>query len=523
VTERALGPTTDRRFTLATIGAVVAVAATAVSLQLGSAEFQRNLSNVLEIVAPALAVWASVQAGRRASGRGWRIGWYMIAASCASWGLGQVVWTWFETIQGQTTPFPSMADFFYLCAIPLAVGGLLAMPSSSDDRRDRVRVVLDGFIVACALLFVSWVTVLGPTLASATGSWLERTIALAYPAGDVIVLTMVLVTCGRSDPAGRVAIGLSGLGFAAFALADSLFVYTSLRSDMVSNLSNDAWVAGYLLIALGALHASHRPPARVSELSRRTPERMGRSPMFLLPYVPVAVVLGLCVTEAVVNDPIVVGDAEFLIGTALIVALLARQAFVILENGQLARSLAASNEQLHYQLLHDDLTGLPNRPLLLDRVRVALARMERSRTMAAVMFVDLDLFKQANDTYGHEAGDLVLIAVGRRLLGSLRAGDTVARFGGDEFVVLCEDVPSAGEANHLAERVIEAVTQPVAISSDVQVVVQASIGLVLVDDPGTRPEDIVRDADGAMYRAKRNGRARVEVVDDRRPAPVHVS
>ena len=301
------------------------------------------------------------------------------------------------------------------------------------------------------------------------------------------------------------------------------FVYTSLRSDAVSNLSNDAWVAGYLLIALGALHASQRPPARVSELSRQAPERRGRSPLFLLPYVPVAVVLGLCVVEAFVNNPIVVGDAEFLIGTGLIVALLARQAFVILENRQLTRSLAASNERLHYQLLHDDLTGLPNRPLLLDRLRVALARMERSRTMAAVMFVDLDLFKQANDTYGHEAGDQVLIAVGRRLLESLRAGDTVARFGGDEFVVLCEDVQSAGEANQLAGRVIEAVTEPVHIGPEVRVVVQASIGLVLIDDPETRPEDVVRDADGAMYRAKRNGRARIEVVDDRHLTPAHVS
>ena len=132
--------------------------------------------------------------------------------------------------------------------------------------------------------------------------------------------------------------------------------------------------------------------------------------------------LVLCVVEALVNDPIVVGAAEFFIGTALIVALLVRQAVVIMENGRLTRSLAASNQQLQYQLLHDDLTGLPNRPLMLDRLRVALARMERSRSLAAVMFVDLDLFKQANDTYGHEAGDEVLIAVGRRLLTSLRAG-----------------------------------------------------------------------------------------------------
>ncbi len=499
----------------------VALAVSVIALQVGSARYQRNLSNVLEIAAPALAVGSALRAGRRAAGRGWRIGWYLIAASCASWCAGQIVWTWFETIQGKTTPFPSVADLFYLLAIPLAVGGLLAMPSSDDDRSDRIRVVLDGVIVACSLLFVSWVTVLGPTLASGSGGWFERAIALAYPAGDVIVLTMVLIVCGRSDPAGRVAVGLAGVGFACFALADSLFVYTSLRWDDVSNLSNDAWVAGYLLIALGALHATHHPAARVSDLARSQPESVARSPRFLLPYVPVAVVLVVCVVAALVNDPIVVGPAEFFIGTALIVALLVRQAMVIIENGRLTRSLAASNQQLQYQLLHDDLTGLPNRPLMLDRLRVALTRMERSRSLAAVMFVDLDLFKQANDTYGHEAGDEVLIVVGRRLLTSLRVGDTVARFGGDEFVVLCEDVQSPDEADHLAERVLNAVTRPVTLSSDrganggAEVVVQASVGVVLTDDPTAQPEAVVRAADAAMYRAKRNGRARVEVTDER--------
>jgi diguanylate cyclase (GGDEF)-like protein len=284
-------------------------------------------------------------------------------------------------------------------------------------------------------------------------------------------------------------------------------------------VSNDAWVAGYLLIALGALHAARHPAVRVSELARPRPDSVVRSPRFLLPYVPVTVVLGLCVVEALVNDPIVVGTAEFFIGTVLIVALLVRQAVVIIENGRLTTSLAASNQQLQYQLLHDDLTGLPNRPLMLDRLRMALSRMERSRAMAAVMFVDLDLFKQANDTYGHEAGDEVLIAVGRRLLTSLRVGDTVARFGGDEFVVLCEDVQSATEADHLAERVLRAVTRPVSIGvggqPSAEVVVQASVGVVLTDDPSAQPEAVVRAADAAMYRAKRNGRARVEVTDER--------
>ncbi|HVN49839.1 MAG TPA: GGDEF domain-containing protein [Acidimicrobiales bacterium] len=503
----------DHGFKIAVVAVVVSLALTTLILNLGSDRFSANFANVMQIIAPAIAVAASVRAANRAEGRGWRIGWWMIAASCLSWALGQVVWTWFETIRGQPTPFPSAADFFYLAAIPLAVGGLLAMPTSDDDRRDRARVVLDGMIVAASLLFVSWITVLGPTLAQSSGGWLERAIALAYPAGDVIIITMVIVACLRSDAAGRVAIGLTGLGFVSFALADSLFVYTTLRLDWVSNVSNQAWVAGYLLIALGALHARRHPPSRVSLL---TPKERS-SALILLPYLPVAIVLCLSIANAVTSDPIVVGRAEFWIGATLIVLLLVRQGFVIMENSNLTRSLARSNESLQYQLLHDALTGLPSRNLFFDRLQGALARVGRTGGALAVMFVDLDLFKQANDTYGHDAGDEVLITVGKRLQRTLRKGDTVARFGGDEYLVLCEDVTGRDEASKLAGRLVEAINRPIRIGEQ-EIVVQASVGLTLTDDPGEPPEDIVSRADRAMYEAKHKGRARVEVVDPiRRP------
>jgi diguanylate cyclase (GGDEF)-like protein len=503
------GPGPDHRFALAVIATALAVGGSALAMELTSKSASNTIANVLEIIAPTIAAVLTVRAARRAEGRGWRVGWLLIAASCVSWAIGQVIWTWFETIRNEPTPFPSAADGFFLLAIPLAVGGLLAMPSSSNDRRDGTRVALDGLIVATSVLLVSWVLVVGPLLHRSSGTWVERAISLAYPAGDVMILTMAIVACTRSDRAGRAAIGLTGLGFVSFALADSLFVYTTQQTHSVSNLSNTAWIAGYLLIALGALHATHAPPARVSSLTSR--DHPGTA-MTVLPYVPVSIVLALAIGEAIVNDPIVVGDAEFLIGTLLIILMLVRQGVVIRENSRLTRSLASSNERLQYQLLHDNLTGLPNRPLFGDRLRVALTRMDRLDTLIAVMFIDLDLFKQANDTYGHDAGDEVLITVARRLVTTLRAGDTVARFGGDEFMVLCEGVADVDEAAVLAERLAEAITEPVPVG-DVELQVQGSIGLVVSDDTRARPGDLIREADRAMYRAKREGRARIELVD----------
>ena len=162
-----------------------------------------------------------------------------------------------------------------------------------------------------------------------------------------------------------------------------------------------------------------------------------------------------------------------------------------------------------HQAHHDVLTGLPNRALVLDRLDHALARRRRARH-AGVLFVDLDRFKVVNDTLGHSIGDEVLMRVGERLLASVRPGDTVGRLAGDEFVVVCEDV-SIDEVLHIAGRVARAIEVPLPLYGR-DTVITASIGVAHVES-GARAEDVLRDADVAMYRAKQRGRARIEVFD----------
>ncbi len=165
-------------------------------------------------------------------------------------------------------------------------------------------------------------------------------------------------------------------------------------------------------------------------------------------------------------------------------------------------------EQLTHQAFHDGLTGLPNRALFRDRLEHALARAARSRHEVAVFLVDLDGFKQVNDSLGHDAGDELLRAVAQRFEEVVRASDTVARFGGDEFAVLLEDVVEA-EAVALARRLLDCVSPPVAIAGR-DVALGASVGIVLSSGAATS-EELVRDADVAMYAAKDAGRARFEV------------
>ncbi len=185
--------------------------------------------------------------------------------------------------------------------------------------------------------------------------------------------------------------------------------------------------------------------------------------------------------------------------------------------------VAERTEELRHQAFHDPLTGLPNRALILDRIAHMLAHARREHTTPAALFLDLDNFKDINDTLGHRSGDELLAGVGTRLSEVLREGDTVGRLGGDEFVLLTEGAAQTGIADAVAERILAALEPPFEISgSEIPLTITASIGIATGDR--TTPEELLRDADIALYRAKAAGKGRfavftpsmLESVDDHR-------
>jgi len=183
----------------------------------------------------------------------------------------------------------------------------------------------------------------------------------------------------------------------------------------------------------------------------------------------------------------------------------------LLENGVLEGTIVditdrkTAQEQMEYQAYHDALTGLPNRLLFRDRIDVALAHAKRHHTAAAVMFLDLDQFKLVNDSLGHTVGDALLQEVGTRLVLSIRADDTVARMGGDEFTVLLTDVKDPGASAIVAQKLLDAISQPMLIEGH-ELYVTTSIGIARSPEDGSDAETLLRRADGAMYRAKEAGR-----------------
>ncbi len=199
---------------------------------------------------------------------------------------------------------------------------------------------------------------------------------------------------------------------------------------------------------------------------------------------------------------------------------LADVAAAYLLNAQARQVSAEGAAALRMTALHDPLTGLPNRTMLQIRLDHVAQRATRSHLQAAVLFTDLDGFKQVNDAHGHSVGDALLIAVGRRLSGLLRPGDTLARVSGDEFVILCEDLSSAGDVDAMASRIGEAFASPFSLpqapsqaGAPQEIAITASVGIAFAGNADDIGAQLIHDVDLAMYQVKRKGGNGQQVID----------
>jgi hypothetical protein len=210
-------------------------------------------------------------------------------------------------------PFPSLADVGFLAAVPLAVAGLLLFPSSPGRAADRVQGILDGCIIAGSMLFASWATVLGPLYHQHQDSALKQTLSLAYPASDVVMVSLVVILLARAGRRGRASLGLVMAGIVAFAIADSAFAYmTELNNYSNGTILDAGWVAGYLLIGLGALRTVYAPATDATEPRVTTLS-------LVAPYVPVLAVLAVTSVELLRGRRLGGVDWIMVFGLALLV------------------------------------------------------------------------------------------------------------------------------------------------------------------------------------------------------------
>jgi diguanylate cyclase (GGDEF)-like protein/PAS domain S-box-containing protein len=603
----------------------------------GGEQVTRTVSNVGTVLITVAAGMACLARAVHSRGR-MRAAWTGIGLGTLSYALGDTVWTWIETIQGRQVPSPGLPDVFFLCMVPLTAAGLLLVPVARQSLANRIRSIVDGLMIACSLLLISWIAVIGPLIAEGADTTLGLYVVLAYPVGDIVLVTIVLYMLAllRRGGHGAGPLVLIGAAMLVIATADSVYAFVALHDEYVSGgLLDVAWVAAFALVLL----AARSPDSGHAPLAYEHESAPDQRPFAML--VPYAVVLVALVSSVLFSA--VTGRTDVFFGgsrSVLIILIIVRQLLTLLENGHLTRQLEARvakrstelqasearfralvlqssesvavidadtriffqsesverifgyppdmllgltlvdvvgrkagpaiaaciesirdtelgvavlevplrhhsgsirlaemtitnllhdpvvagyvlntrdihdarelQEQLMHEAYHDSLTGLASRALFTDRVTEALDRSVRADDVA-ILVLDLDGFKEINDSLGHAAGDALLIQVADRLRAAVREGDTVARFGGDEFGILIESLAARADAEAVAGRIAAALEDHFEVGGrDLRVAF--SIGLA----SGADAEDIeqlVRNADLAMYRAKSAGGAGLAAYD----------
>ena len=243
----------------------------------------QRFDNLAETLAAFVAAAACGVAALRHQQRT-RIAWALIGASALCWGLGQSVWSYYELVRGQQVPFPSLADLGYLSAVPLAIAGVLFLPSAPARAASLLRTILDALLLAGSLFIISWATVLGTVYRAGSGGLMAQLIGLAYPGGDIVIGTIVLILASRASRANRLPFLLLAGGLIANLLSDSAFAYLTTTNVYGSGSPTDTgWAAGYLLIAIAGLRAASMQAASPAA-SDGTTSRL----WLALPYLPIA-------------------------------------------------------------------------------------------------------------------------------------------------------------------------------------------------------------------------------------------
>ncbi len=453
------------------------------------------------LIAPLVASGLCLGAARRCQGRA-RSSWALFAAFAGTWALGQVAWCWYELVVGTAVPFPGLPDVGYVACVPFLLAALLMHPSAPRPAFGLLRLVADGILVGASLLAVSWRLALGDAYAAAGAPGLAQLLGLAYPALDVVVLTLLVLVGLRARSATDRPLAWVAACLASGAVGHTVYgLLAQSGSWQPGNPIDAAWGVGFVFLALGA-HLD-RGAARVD-----VPERPPTGWRAALPFVPLVLLAALAINDALREKG--TDDVSRGLGFVIFASVLLRQGLALAENSRLSRGLevtvaertrelSRTTERLQAQAWTDSLTGLPNRARLFDRMASELLAGP-----VVVALLDLDGFKQVNDSLGHDAGDRLLEVLGHRLSHGLPAGVLPARLGGDEFAFLLPGPVTERDAWQLGHQILQTLTVPVDLGART-LALTGSVGLVL-SAPGDTPEALLRNADVAMYAAKDAGK-----------------
>jgi diguanylate cyclase len=479
---------------------------------------QAGLETVgLLLALPILLPRSIREQARERSSRGW-LDWWMptgsvapllLACSILSYIIGQIIWTVNENVLHVAVLFPSWSDAGYLAAYPLALLAILFLPSEKRSPTNRPRIVFDAVIAMIGVVTFSWYFVLGPTIMHRETGMLDRLLGVMYPLSTlVLIFCLILLTVRNNQRAMRPVTSLLFLAFVVLTITNTIYNFQQFHNNYLTGTLLDlGWPLGFLLLGLAARTIYLLPPPQAAEQvndNKRVSEQNTPWQIFI-PYawVPTLGILLLFIWIRGDHSKLVMG---VVIGAAILLSLiLVRQVVAVRELHDLYvnnDALEAANMRLEIQATHDALTGLPNRTFLQKRLEEEAQNARESNIPAALLLLDLDRFKEVNDTLGHTVGDLLLQKIGHRLQDHLRSTDLIARLGGDEFAIVLP-ATDAGGAIQTARTLVGVLDMPILVDGHA-FSIGGSIGIALIPDHGFDVTTLLRCADVAMYVAKRS-------------------
>ena len=446
----------------------------------------------LNIASVVLAVRV---AGTRLAERRTRVSWSFVAGSMVFQMWGDTAWTYLEVFRGGV-PDVSIADAGYGVMYPLMLVGLMLLPQRRWGWRASMILTLDAATVVGAGFMVIWTVSLGSAVEDGIGT-LAGLLAVAYPVGDLLLIVgLVTVVLRGAGSVTRGAMGVLLAGLLCLIVSDISYAYLDSH-DLGSRWVDLTWIAAIGLFAVSAdqyVRALRREALRPQAALRSATDDV--RPPARLPYVAVIASYAV-VAHAAVNVPLFPLGGLLLGSVGVTVAVVARQLFSAGEYAELA-------ERYRHAARTDELTGLLSRRYFFELAEQRLALDARAGQPTTLLVIDVDRFKPINDTYGHLAGDAVLREIAARCRSTVRGGDLLGRYGGDELLVL---LPGAGatEAQQVADRMVAVVGADAVRTQERAIPVTVSIGHATTDGDADL-QALIGRADTALYGVKGQGR-----------------
>lgn len=497
---------------------------------------------VTNALATAMLFWAAKKT--KPSSRRLGNAWLFFAFAQLVYTLGDLIWALLE-LGLKTSPYPSIADVFYLLNYPLFMAGAFLITEEKSSSIEYFERSLDILITLVAAVLGMWFFLVEPLVRTAASeSPLLSFLTIAYPAGDT-VLFLSLIWLFNRDPKrfATVPVLLMFFGIVLTMIFDTIYSYQAYIGTYQSgNLIDLGWILSYLFIGLAGYHQAVSAGDDKLGKQQHYLEKTRNFIKKAIPYLPYIwmifayflLFLGSGLTHTRTFTSLYIGVG------VIIVLVIFRQFVALYENSVLNKQLlnaldkvqiqsnvlAVTNqeleseilnrikveEQLSYDARHDSLTDLPNRAAFMEKLNEAIHKILGVENYS-VLYMDIDQFKVINDSLGHHMGDELLKVISLRLRNCLRNTDAVARLGGDEFVFLIENVPDADTVDIIINRIKSELSSVIVLANH-PVYITTSIGVVWSLRGYESAENVLRDADLAMYHAKHQGKDRAEVFHD---------